>query len=124
MTLRRAMLGAELAQGCSAASAHRVSMVAHRDKMGSDSSTFSAKVREESYRPPMGFAAAMTEHLACSCVTMPALLMEMLCCSIACVAPSTGHDHMVAMGGELRRLPVRYRHNPLQHAPSHFAHGT
>ena len=32
----------------------------------------------------MGFAAAMTEHRAWSCVTMPALLIEMLCCSIAC----------------------------------------
>lgn len=35
------------------------------------------------YRPPSGFAAAMTEHRACSCVTMPALEMEMLCCSMA-----------------------------------------
>lgn len=31
----------------------------------------------------MGLAAAMTEHLACKLVTMPALEMEMLCCSIA-----------------------------------------
>lgn len=35
------------------------------------------------YLPPMGLAAAMTEHLASRLVTMPALLMEMLCCSIA-----------------------------------------
>lgn len=32
---------------------------------------------------PMGLAAAMTVHLACSEVTMPALEMEMLCCSMA-----------------------------------------
>lgn len=31
----------------------------------------------------MGLAAAMTVHLACSEVTMPALEMEMLCCSMA-----------------------------------------
>lgn len=31
----------------------------------------------------MGLAAAMTVHLACSDVTMPALEMEMLCCSMA-----------------------------------------
>lgn len=32
---------------------------------------------------PMGLEAAMTVHLACSEVTMPALEMEMLCCSMA-----------------------------------------
>lgn len=32
---------------------------------------------------PMGLAAAMTVHRACSEVTMPALEMEMLCCSMA-----------------------------------------
>lgn len=31
----------------------------------------------------MGLEAAMTVHLACSDVTMPALEMEMLCCSMA-----------------------------------------
>lgn len=31
----------------------------------------------------MGLDAAMTVHLACSEVTMPALEMEMLCCSMA-----------------------------------------
>lgn len=31
----------------------------------------------------MGLEAAMTVHLACSEVTMPALEMEMLCCSMA-----------------------------------------
>ena len=36
-----------------------------------------------SYRPPMGLAAAMTEHLALSEATMPALVMEMVCCSMA-----------------------------------------
>jgi hypothetical protein len=33
--------------------------------------------------PPVGLAAAMTEQRACSEVTIPALLTEMLCCSIA-----------------------------------------
>ncbi len=33
----------------------------------------------------MGLAAAMTEQRACRLVTMPALEMEMLCCSIACI---------------------------------------
>lgn len=32
---------------------------------------------------PIGLAAAITVHLACSDVTMPALEMEMLCCSMA-----------------------------------------
>lgn len=32
---------------------------------------------------PIGLQAAMTVHLACREVTMPALEMEMLCCSIA-----------------------------------------
>lgn len=47
------------------------------------SSTFSAKVLDESYRPMTGFAAAMTEHLALSVVMMPAFEMEIDCCSIA-----------------------------------------
>lgn len=51
--------------------------------MGSVKSTFSAKVKEGSYLPPIGLQAAMTVHLACSEVTMPALEMEMLCCSMA-----------------------------------------
>lgn len=45
--------------------------------------TFSAKVSEGSYLPPMGLAAAMMEHRACKDVTIPALLIEMLCCSMA-----------------------------------------
>jgi hypothetical protein len=52
--------------------------------IGSDSSTFSAKVRDESYLPPMGFAAATTEQRAWSDVTMPALDTEIVCCSMAC----------------------------------------
>jgi hypothetical protein len=35
------------------------------------------------YLPPMGLAAAMTAHRACREVMMPALEMEMDCCSIA-----------------------------------------
>lgn len=45
--------------------------------------TFSENVNDGSYRPPMGLAAARTAHLACRDVTMPALEMEILCCSIA-----------------------------------------
>ena len=45
--------------------------------------TFSEKVIDGSYRPPNGLAAAMTEQRACNDVTMPALEIEMLCCSIA-----------------------------------------
>ena len=56
--------------------------ISKRDKMGSVSSTLSENVREESYLPPTGFAAAMTEHLACSDVTIPALEMEMDCCRL------------------------------------------
>ena len=33
--------------------------------------------------PPIGLAAAMTEHLACKLVTIPAFDMEILCCSMA-----------------------------------------
>ena len=47
------------------------------------SSTFSTRVLVGSYRPPLGLAAAITEHRACSVVTMPALDTEMLCCSMA-----------------------------------------
>jgi len=54
-----------------------------RCKMGSVSSTFSANVREESYLPPIGLAAATTEHLACKLVTIPAFDTEILCCSSA-----------------------------------------
>ena len=55
----------------------------NRDKIGSVSSTLSLKVREESYLPPIGFAAEITEHLACKLVTIPAFEMEIDCCSIA-----------------------------------------
>jgi len=54
-----------------------------RWRMGSVSSTLSANVNEASYWPPMGFAAAQTEHRACSEVTMPALETDIDCCSIA-----------------------------------------
>lgn len=36
-----------------------------------------------SQRLPMGLAAAITVQRACKDVTMPALEMEMLCCSMA-----------------------------------------
>jgi hypothetical protein len=51
--------------------------------MGSERLMFSAKVLLGSYLPSSGLAAAMTLQRACSCVTMPALLMEMDCCSMA-----------------------------------------
>ena len=54
-----------------------------RCKIGSVSSTFSERVHELSYRPPIGLAAAMTEHRAWREVTMPALDIEMDCCSMA-----------------------------------------
>ena len=74
-----------------------------RWRIGSVSSTFSAKLNEESYLPPIGFAAAMTEQRAysrrmlapdalrfkliirhtCREVTIPAFETEMVCCSIA-----------------------------------------
>ena len=59
---------------------HRMS---NRLRIGSVSSTLSENVRDASYRPPTGLAAAMTEHRAWRLVTMPALEMEMDCCSIA-----------------------------------------
>ena len=40
-------------------------------------------MREGSYLPPMGLEAAMTVQRAWREVTMPALEMEMLCCSMA-----------------------------------------
>lgn len=40
-------------------------------------------VQELSYLPPIGFAAAITEHLACNDVTIPALETEIDCCSMA-----------------------------------------
>mmetsp|Transcript_8990 Transcript_8990/g.21921 ORF Transcript_8990/g.21921 Transcript_8990/m.21921 type:complete len:260 (-) Transcript_8990:1443-2222(-) len=54
-----------------------------RDRIGSVRSTFCVKLSWESYRPYRGFAAAITEHRACSDAQMPAFAMEMVCCSIA-----------------------------------------
>mmetsp|Transcript_54617 Transcript_54617/g.119137 ORF Transcript_54617/g.119137 Transcript_54617/m.119137 type:complete len:232 (-) Transcript_54617:1589-2284(-) len=54
-----------------------------RERMGSDRSTLSWKETEESYRPLTGLAAAMTAQRAGSCALMPALAMEMVCCSMA-----------------------------------------
>lgn len=39
--------------------------------MGSVRSTFSARLKEESYLPPIGLAAAITAQRACRDVTMP-----------------------------------------------------
>mmetsp|Transcript_574 Transcript_574/g.1322 ORF Transcript_574/g.1322 Transcript_574/m.1322 type:complete len:241 (-) Transcript_574:592-1314(-) len=54
-----------------------------RCRIGSVSSTFSDRVQELSYRPPMGLAAAITEQRAWRDVTIPALETEMDCCSMA-----------------------------------------
>ena len=45
--------------------------------------TFSENVKEGSYLPPMGLAAAMMAQRAWSEVTIPAFDTEILCCSIA-----------------------------------------
>jgi len=77
-------------------------MISNRDRMGSVSSTFPANDNDGLYRPPrltdkkqkktvnlmngeipMGLAAAITEQRACNVVTIPALLIEIVCCSIA-----------------------------------------
>ncbi len=54
-----------------------------RDKIGSDKSTLSEKEFAGLYRPCIGFAAAITEHRALKLATIPALEIEILCCSIA-----------------------------------------
>ena len=51
--------------------------------MASVSSTFSDSGTDALYLPLTGLAAAMTAQRALSVVTMPALLMEMDCCSMA-----------------------------------------
>mgnify|MGYP001807879495 CR=1 FL=1 len=51
--------------------------------IGSVRSTLSWNDCYESYLPPTGFAAAITLHLACSVVTIPALEIEMLYYSMA-----------------------------------------
>ena len=50
-----------------------------RDRIGSVRSTLSLKLKEGLYTPPIGFAAAITEHRAWSDVMMPALEIEMDC---------------------------------------------
>mmetsp|Transcript_51737 Transcript_51737/g.172663 ORF Transcript_51737/g.172663 Transcript_51737/m.172663 type:complete len:270 (-) Transcript_51737:1239-2048(-) len=58
-------------------------MQSKRERIGSVRSTFSVKESDGSYVPLSGFAAAMTAQRACSVAMMPALEMEMDCCSIA-----------------------------------------
>ena len=48
--------------------------MSNRCKIGSVNSTFSAREKEGSYRPPMGLAAAMTAHRACNDATMPVVM--------------------------------------------------
>jgi hypothetical protein len=49
-------------------------------RMGSVRSTFSARLKEESYLPPIGLAAAITAQRACRDVTMPGIdsIMQIL----------------------------------------------
>ena len=54
-----------------------------RERIGSERSTFSANESDASYRDPFGLAAAMTAQRACSVAVIPALAMEIDCCSIA-----------------------------------------
>lgn len=53
------------------------------DKMGSVKSTFYVKDKLVLYLPWTGLAAAITEHLALSVVTIPAFEIEIVCCYIA-----------------------------------------
>lgn len=53
------------------------------DRMGSVRSTFYLNDKLVLYLPWTGFAAAITEHLALSVVTIPALDIEIVCCSMA-----------------------------------------
>jgi len=67
--------------------------ISNLDNIGSVNSTFSLKFFWASYLPLTGFAAAITLHLAfsnyksqkntCKEVTIPALEIDILCCSIA-----------------------------------------
>ena len=45
--------------------------------------TFYLRVLDRSYLPSTGFAAARIEVLAFSVAWMPALVMEIVCCSMA-----------------------------------------
>ena len=54
-----------------------------RDRIGSDRSEFSLKESCELYLPFTGLAAAIIEHLALRVATIPALDIEIDCCSIA-----------------------------------------
>lgn len=53
------------------------------DRIGSVKSTLSLKFLFDWYTPPIGFAAAITEHLACNDVTIPALEIDIDYYSIA-----------------------------------------
>ncbi len=55
----------------------------YRDKMAGGSETLYFSGLALSYRPPIGLAAARMEARALSVAWMPALEMEMVCCSMA-----------------------------------------
>ena len=57
--------------------------ISNLDKMGSVRSTLSVKLRAVLYVPLIGFAAAITEHLAYKDVTIPAFEIEIDCYSMA-----------------------------------------
>ena len=64
-------------------SSRTMKIMSKRDRMVVWKSMFSPGVLRSSYRPKIGFAAASTEVRAFRIVVMPALAIEMVCCSIA-----------------------------------------
>eukprot|EP00268_Persea_americana_P047389 TRINITY_DN4936_c0_g1_i1.p1 TRINITY_DN4936_c0_g1~~TRINITY_DN4936_c0_g1_i1.p1 ORF type:complete len:108 (+),score=3.12 TRINITY_DN4936_c0_g1_i1:333-656(+) len=72
-----------------------------------------------SYLPPIGFAAAITEHRALRDVTIPAFDMLMLCCSMASCILALSRSFMLS-NSSMRQMPLsartRARHCKV-HAP-------
>ena len=81
--------------------------ISKRDKIGSVRSTFSMNVREGSYLPPIGFEAAIMEQRACNEVTIPALEIEILCCSIASWIDVRSWSFILS-NSSMRQTPVRH----------------
>ena len=71
-----------------------------RDMMGADTATLALRGLERSYRPKTGLAAARMDARALSVAWMPALVIEMVCCSIAC----THHRGVVMISASGARL--------------------
>ena len=75
------------------------------DKIGSVKSTLSWKAIYESYLPPIGFAAAITLHLAYSVVTIPAFEIEILYCSIASCIDVLSFSFILS-NSSIRHIPL------------------